>query len=462
MFMRRIYILFALVALSFAASAQNPTTYFMDGTPLRSQWNPSFTTERGYVNIPLIGGIQADTHGNIALSKVLFPMNDGSLATIFSGSVPASVALGGLDKMNTFGVGVDMNIIGFGAYTKKRKHFWSAGINLRANVEASMPYGLFDFMKNGTSADIANLGLAVESRAEAYFSYTFPVRKNIDLGIRAKALIGLGRCAVNFDRFDAQLNSASWSAHAVGSMEFSGLMPATKTLAGGREVYDMNDMGNSFKAPAGYGFGFDIGATWTPIKNLRLSASVNDIGMMFWSKSATSIGGLDHSISFSGVETDENGDAIRPEFNLDELEFDVHNSRSLNKMLYASINVGGEYNFLDHRIGLGVFYQAKFWEYNTHHNLTFSANFRPLKWLHITGSYSVIDNDANAVGLALNLCPKFISFFVATDILLSKKSPQWIPIKQSNMNVTFGLAVPFGKGKNDTVASKPKEKKKKR
>ena len=111
---------------------------------------------------------------------------------------------------------------------------------------------------------------------------------------------------------------------------------------------------------------------------------------------------------------------------------------------------------------MGVFYQAKFWEYNTHHNLTFSANFRPLKWLHITGSYSVIDNDANAVGLALNLCPKFISFFVATDILLSKKSPQWIPIKQSNMNVTFGLAVPFGKGKNDTVASKPKEKKKKR
>lgn len=454
--MKRIYILFSLLMFSIAASAQNPTTYFMDGTPLRSQWNPSFTTERGYVNIPFIGGIQAGTSGNIAISKLFYPTGDGSLATIFSGSVPASTALGNLEEMNTFGIGLDMNIIGFGAYTKKRQHFWSAGINLRTNVDMNLPYGLFDFMKNGDSADIANLGLSLESCAEAYFSYTFPVRKNIDLGIRAKALIGLGRCAMNFDRFDAQLNAASWSAHAAGSMEFSGLMPATKTLAGGRQVYDMAEMANSFKAPAGYGFGFDVGATWTPIKNLRVSASVNDIGMMFWSKSATSIGGVDHTINFSGVETDENGNAIRPEFNLDELEFDVRDSHSIKKALHASINVGGEYNFLDHRIGLGVFYQAKFWEYSTRHNVTFSANFRPLKWLHITGSYSVIDNDANAVGLALNLCPKFISFFVATDILLSKKTPQWIPIKQSNMNVTFGLAVPFGKGKNVAAATKKK------
>ena len=50
-----------------------------------------------------------------------------------------------------------------------------------------------------------------------------------------------------------------------------------------------------------------------------------------------------------------------------------------------------------------------------------------------------------AVGLALNLCPRFISFFVGTDILLSKKTPQWLPINQGTMNLTFGLAVPIGK-----------------
>ena len=40
--------------------------------------------------------------------------------------------------------------------------------------------------------------------------------------------------------------------------------------------------------------------------------------------------------------------------------------------------------------------------------------------------------------------PGFINFFVATDMLMAKKNPQWVPIKQSNANVTFGLGVPIG------------------
>lgn len=435
-----------MLVVAFTAAAQNPTTYFMEGTPLRSQWNPAFKTDRGYVNFPFIGAIQVGTEGNLALSDIFYPTSDGSLTTLFSGSVPSSLVMEGLDPMNSIGAGVNMNLIGFGAYTKKRHHFWTFGLNLRTNVDSRFPYELFDFMKNGNSGNIANLGLSLESFAEAAFSYTFPIIKNLDLGVRAKVLFGLARGSMNFDRFDARLGEEYWSAHAVGTMEFSGLMPATKTLEDGRVVYDMEELVDEFKAPAGYGFGFDVGATWSLLKErLRLSAAVNDLGVMFWSKSAASIGRVDREILFTGVETDEHGNTVHPEFDLDELEFDVQESKQVSKSLRASFNVGGEYNFLSHRIGLGVFYQAKLWEYNTRHNVTFSANFRPLKWLHVSGSYSFVDNGAQAVGLALNLCPKFINLFVGTDILLSKKTPQWVPIDQSNMNVTFGLSFPIGK-----------------
>ena len=40
--------------------------------------------------------------------------------------------------------------------------------------------------------------------------------------------------------------------------------------------------------------------------------------------------------------------------------------------------------------------------------------------------------------------PGFINFFVATDMLLAKKNPQWIPVNSSNANITFGLGVPIG------------------
>lgn len=445
--MKRIYLLlFALLTAS-TLVAQNPTSYFMTGTPLRSQWNPAFTPERGYVNIPIVGAIQLGTEGNLALDNILYPSPDGGLTTLFSGSIPPSMALDGLEEMNRIGVATNINLIGFGAYTKKRQHFWSFGLNLRANLDTSLPYGLFDFMKNGNSANIAGLGLSNEEYAEAAFSYTFPLLKErLHIGVRAKLLFGLARATLNFSQFDASLGADAWRAHAVGELELSGITPGTKTLDDGRLVYDMEEFFDEFKAPAGYGFGFDIGATFTPIKNLTVSASVNDIGALFWSKSATSLGSVNREIHFTGVETDEHGNAIQPEFDLEELDFDVMDSKGLSQSLCTSFNVGGEYNFLDSRIGVGLFYNARLWEYKTRHNLTLSANFRPLKWLHVSGSYSFVDNRANAVGLALNLCPSWINFYVATDILLSKKSPQWLPVSQSNMNITFGLAVPL-KGK---------------
>lgn len=57
----------------------------------------------------------------------------------------------------------------------------------------------------------------------------------------------------------------------------------------------------------------------------------------------------------------------------------------------------------------------------------------------------MIDNRGGAVGLALNLCPNWINFYLATDVLTSKHTPQWVPIKQSSMNVTLGLGIPIGK-----------------
>ena len=98
-----------------------------------------------------------------------------------------------------------------------------------------------------------------------------------------------------------------------------------------------------------------------------------------------------------------------------------------------------------HKIGIGLLYAARVWKYKTMHNITGSVNFHPVRWFTVSGSYSVIDNRGGAVGLALNLCPNWINFYLATDVLTSKHTPQWVPIKQSSMNVTLGLGIPIGK-----------------
>ena len=63
----------------------------------------------------------------------------------------------------------------------------------------------------------------------------------------------------------------------------------------------------------------------------------------------------------------------------------------------------------------------------------------------MTGSYSVLAGRGGAFGIGLNLCPSWINFFVATDLLTARRTPQWVPIRQSSVHVTFGLGVPIGR-----------------
>lgn len=441
--MKKLYTLIVVTLFSLSALAQNNTSYFMDGSITRNQWNPAFAPMRGYVNMPFIGGIQAGLQGNISLDNILY-QNKGTLTTLLSPSVPASVALSGLDDMNRLGLGVNMNLIGFGSYTKNKKNFWSVGINLVANAEVRAPYELFAFAKNGTSGNFANLGASVDSYIETSFSYSFPVIDKLYVGVRGKFLVGAARVAMNFDDFTANMGADKWYAHAVGTMEVSGAKPGTTYTEDHTLVYDMEDLGDEFKIPAGYGFGVDLGATYDLLPELQLSLSVNDLGVMAWSKNSTAVGRVDKDIEFTGVEIDSEGNATQPSFDLDELNFEVVDANGVSKSLRTSVNAGAEYNLLDRKIGFGLFYSAKFWQYKTRHNVTGSVNFRPLKWLHASGSYSILGKNSSALGLALNICPGFVNLFVATDMLLCKKTPQWVPISQNNVNVTFGLGFPIG------------------
>lgn len=440
--MKRLYCLLA-VLFAINVSAQNPTLYFMDGSTMRSQWNPAFAPQRGYVNIPFVGGIQADVQGNIALDDILY-LHDGTLITIMSSKVSASQALSGLEKMNRFGTSANVNIFGFGSYTNNRENFWSFDMNLRVNADARVPYEFFDFMKTGTAGNFANLGMSSDAYLEAGFTYSMPIIENLYVGVRGKFLVGIMRAAFNFDEFDAYMGADRWYAHTVGRLEVSGAVPGTKHTEDGDLVYDLDNVEDEIYVPAGYGFGVDIGATYDVLPNLQVSLSVCDIGFMSWMKRGTAVGVVDEEVEFAGVEVDASGNVVGPTADFDELNFLVSDSSCKTKALRASVNAGGEYTFLDRKIGLGLLYRAKFWEYKTQHNITASANFRPMNWLHLSGSYSFLNNKGHSLGWALNICPKFINLFVATDVLLSKKTPQWVPISQSNINVTFGLAVPIG------------------
>ena len=448
--MKKLLYTLAAVLVCTGAAAQNPTLYFMEGVPLRSQMNPALAPQRGYFNIPVLGGLAVTAGGNTSLAHLLF-RRDGRLVTLLSPSVSSADALSDLHSKNLVNADIRVNLLGFGAYTANRKHFWSFDLNLRTSVSTQFPYELFHFFKTGESAQVRNLGLSSDAYAEAGFNYSFPIGEKFYVGARVKFLVGLARAKSYFTQFNVSLGENEWYAEAVGELEVNSnlLTIPTRQEAGQdgvyRNYYQLDDMEFDAKfKPAGYGAAFDIGATYEPIPNLLVSAAVNDIGFIAWNKASSMHGTVSRRLTFDGAQVDASGVADI-DFDLGELKFEQVDEESATRMLHYTMNLGAEYRLWDRRVGFGALYQIHKYDYAALHNLTASVNFQPVRWFGLSGSYSFIDNRASALGLGLNLNPGWINFYVATDVLLTKKSAQWIPIKQGRMNFNLGIGVPMGK-----------------
>ncbi|WP_418990644.1 DUF5723 family protein [Alistipes sp.] len=445
--MKKLSLFLAALLTAAGAAAQNPTAYFMEGSTLRSQFNPAFAPLRGYVNIPGLGSLDISQTGNLALDNILYPRG-GRLVTLIDSSVSAADALANLESNNLLSTGSRVNLIGFGAFTRNHKNFWSFDLNLRADMDAQLPYSLFEFIKRGQDGNISNIGIAVETYLEAAFSYSFPLLDDrLYIGVRGKFLAGAARAQLNYDRFDVALDEERWVIDAAGRLDITGagLEIDYGTNDRGEQVFKPGDIDLNPTRPVGYGFAVDLGATYDILPNLQASLAVNDLGFISWSKGDTAVGNSAKNLTFTGVEVVEGQAVPQPEFDLDVLEFTPGAAAGSTRMLRASINAGLEYELWRHKIGIGLLYTARIREFKTLHNITGSVNFHPVRWFTLTGSYSVIDNRGGAVGLALNLCPNWINFFLATDLLTSKHTPQWVPVKQSNMHFTLGIGVPIGK-----------------
>ncbi len=438
-----------------ATIAQDHTAYFMTDATTAKDQNAAIAPDRGYFNLPLLGGFSISTSGNMSISDMLYPI-EGELVPLLDTRVSTEDALSGLKDMNSFSLSNKLTILGFGKYTRKSgyKNFWSFDLSLRTSFGFGVPYEFFDFAKSLPSQNsIQNLNISLESYAEASFGYSRVVSDKLTVGGRLKVLAGLAKVDFNLNNLNVNLTSSEWAADVDGSLDIymKGLEIGTEEGEDGSQSYNLDDLDfSSLSAPAGMGVAIDLGATYQLLPNLTLSAAVNDIGFISWGKANnTSAKASLSNLSFGGADMElSNGEAIVDEestsFDMD-FDFSPAESKTNTSWLEGNIKIGGEYSFLDNRIGAGLLYSTYFYRTGTECSLTGIVTLRPTKWFTIAGSYEFISDDYSSFGLALNIAPGGINIYLSTNILTSKKSAQYIPINQTNMNFTFGLGFTMGK-----------------
>ncbi len=446
--MKKLRILLAALFLATGAAAQSPTAYFMEGSTFRTQFNPAFAPLRGYFNIPVAGGIDANMNSTLGLGDVLYP-RDGKLVTLFDRSVSANEALRNLKADNLLGTRMRTNLIGFGKYTRNRKNFWAFDINLHAEAELSLPKSLFEFVKRGEEGIIRDFGAALDSYLDAGFSYSFPLLGDkLYVGAKVKAVMGLARAKVNVDYMNVTMHEDCWAVVAKSSLDANIPDPeiSYRTDESHQPYFGINDIDvRSFK-PAGFGFAVDLGVTYDILPELQASLAITDLGFINWNKASSVQGYSSADIEYTGI-TVENGEAVSsPDFSFDDItRFRPREAANQNRMLHAALNAGAEYFMWDRRVGFGLLYRARFNDYKALHSVTGSVNFSPVRWFTLTAAYTLVGGRGNSLGLAMNLCPGWINFYVATDLATARFSPQFIPVKQRSANVTFGLGFPLGK-----------------
>ena len=462
--MKRILILLvgliAFVGID-SASAQSRNSYFMEGSYFRNDMNPALAPTRGYLALPGMSGVGVNLSQNFLSVDNFFYQRDNQVVTALHSSVTADEFYGKLPEQGKLALDTKVNIFGLGFYAKKM--FWTFGVNANASADMAMSMDAFKALKtlgNGTY-DLGDTAIEANGYLDAYLGTSFRVHKNVNIGIKAKFLVGLATADAQFSTLKANVNPDAVDAVMRGSFRANGILFDNRNMGEDPAFGDMLNTRldyilDNIQKHGNYGAAIDLGIEVRLLNDhLKISAAVTDLGFIKWSQGTTNVAGeLYGNFHFNGfnletMEADSDG-----AFNMTYL--DAPKSESYISRLNFSVNAGVEYNILNNHIAFGLLSHTKFCNTMTYSELTASINFLPTNWLSATFSHTFLnENRPGVFGFAFNLHPSVLNIYAGVDFI----DPQWVngpsiegtqiplPRYMKSMNAYVGVGFNFGRPK---------------
>ena len=349
-----IYILASLAiftAVQNTANAQQNlrSAYFLDGYTYAYKFNPAFQGERGFFAIPVIGNYGMGAESNLGLSTFLYPTANGQLTTFLNSSVSDAEFLSKIKPSNRIMANVDIPAFAFGFRTGNLYHTIDA--SLRTDADVNIPGDFFSFMKLGasdgkTAWDISDMGMRVEARSEIAYGISYRFEENLSIGARFKLLTGVARAEISMNTMNLKMASDEWAVKAYGTGMISGpITLKTYGESGNASVVDQTNVIDwstlafpqnpedlsAYQENPSYGFAVDLGASYTFLDCITVSASVLDLGAIKW-KNTMLLQTPEAKWNFKGFEElsmsgDENAIADQ----LEHMSGDALNSFNLEK-----------------------------------------------------------------------------------------------------------------------------------
>ena len=433
------------------------SSYFLDGTLYNSKINPAMKAERGYFS-PLVGNLSLRTNGNVGISNFLYPRGENELTTFMSGTVNADEFLNKLPSEARFGFKLDETILGAGF--RLLGGYASLDLSLHSAAALSLPKGLFEFAKRGlqkNSYSFSGLNINTMNYAAITVGYSHNIFKGFRLGANLKYLVGLAHANVFVDKLNVELNDQHWLVESHAQMQAALFCEATPTL-------DENNVINGIKfgkmMPSSSGFAVDLGFVYdmdSIVPGLKLSGSITDLGYISWGHMMSGQS-TDTRVEFNGfgeldyedVEGSVNAELERLGTDASKMiEFNYDGANVMNTELNSTMYLGAEYSMPFYKpLSVAVLYSQCFSDFACYdwYEARGFINVAPLKWLEMSvncgyGTYGT------SFGWMLNFHPAGFNLFIGSDYMITKVTPQFIPVDNMNAHITLGLNIALGKRK---------------
>jgi len=437
------------------ASAQMRTAYFMEGSYFRTDMNAALAPTRGYIKIPVVGGLGVDFGNNyLSVNNLLYQRN-GGIYTFMHSSVSADEFLGKLGNKGKLSANVRTTLLGFGAHTDKL--FWNFDINLRSNTEVTLSKDMFVALKN-LSNGYYNLGdthISNREYVEAALGFAIPLKDFMTFGFRVKGLVGLADVSMQADKMYLDINENSVRAELLGGIRGNSPMFRHGYNVGDPFSVDgvlQRDMMQALKGIKSWGLGADLGFEFRFLEDrLKVSIAANDIGFIRWHGPSTVNAQGNANFTYDGfnLSTGEANLGYGFEATMAQPE------GAYTTRLTCSLNAGIEYNILKNWIAFGLLSHTEFCQNFTRSELTASVNFRIGRWLSTSFSHTFLNgNQPGVLGWALNIHPTGFNLFLGADFIDTRfavynTANRSIPIPKmmTSANVYVGVGFNLGKAK---------------
>ena len=450
--------LFALIALTESKAQTSQSSYFLDGAFYNYKLNPAMEAERGYFSL-LLGNTSFGTKGNVGVSTFLYPYEGDKLTTFMSGTVDADEFLSKLDNDARMGLNYDMTLAAFGF--RAFGGFLSCDLSFHSSSATIIPKGMFEFAKKGLQENSYSLsGLAINTMNYASFNlgYSREIINGLRVGANLKYLAGLAHADLTVTKFDVEIGEDKWLIQS----QIDG--QAAMCFDTSSEVDEEGNVTGfevgSFTGPKSSGFGMDLGVEYDLdqfVPGLKLSASVVDMGFIKW-KSMSKIQSSGKKVEFDGFEEiDYNDMEASVSDELDQLgedfmemfEFKSSEKKSAKTSLNTTMHIGAQYSMPFYKpLSVGALYSQRFSDFDCHRWIQARGyvNIAPTGWFSASVNYGY-STYGPCLGWMLNFHPVGVNFFIGSDYMVTKMTPQGIPLNDLNTHFTMGLSIAVGKKK---------------